>query len=84
MGAMFGWIAIGLIVGVIGKLLMPGRDPGGLVVTSLLGIAGAILAGLGAQVANIHIYGELAAYVAAVIGAVALLLFYRIVMKLRG
>lgn len=83
MGAMFGWIAIGLIVGLIGKFLMPGRDPGGLFVTALLGIAGAILAGLGAQVAGIHFYGVLAGYAAAIIGAVALLVLYRVVMKLR-
>lgn len=84
MGAMFGWIAIGLIIGLIGKFLMPGRDPGGLVVTALLGIAGAILAGLGAQVAGVHRYGELAPYGAAVVGAIALLTLYRIVMKTRG
>ena len=84
MGAMFGWIAIGLVVGLIGKFLMPGRDPGGLVVTALLGIAGAILAGLGAQAAGIHIHGELAAYGAAVVGAIALLMLYRVVMKTRG
>lgn len=84
MGAMFGWIAIGLIVGLIGKFLMPGRDPGGLFVTALLGIAGAILAGLGARVAGIHFYGELAGYAAAVVGAIALLVLYRVVMKSRG
>jgi uncharacterized membrane protein YeaQ/YmgE (transglycosylase-associated protein family) len=42
---MLGWIVFGLIVGVIAKLLMPGRDPGGFIITILLGIAGALLGG---------------------------------------
>lgn len=84
MGALFGWIAVGLIIGLVGKFLMPGRDPGGLVVTALLGIAGAILGGLGAQVAGLHRHGEAISFAAAAISALALLAIYRIVMKIRG
>lgn len=83
MGALFGWIAAGLVVGLIGKFLMPGRDPGGLVVTALLGIAGAILGGLGAQAAGLHHHGEVVTFAAAVVSAVALLAIYRVVMKAR-
>ncbi len=84
MGALFGWIAIGLFIGLVGKFLMPGRDPGGLVVTALLGIAGAMLGGLGAQAAGLHHRDSLATFFVAVAGAVALLVLYRIVMKMRG
>lgn len=84
MGAMFGWIAIGLVIGLIGKFVMPGRDPGGLVVTALLGIAGAILGGLGGKVAGVHLFGAAANLGAAVAGAVVLLILYRVVMHVRG
>lgn len=84
MTAMFGWIAIGLIVGLVGKLIFPGRDPGGLVVPSLMGMAGAILAGLAGQVAGLDLYNQAAGYAVAAVGAVALVVLYRIVVTIRG
>ena len=52
MFGVLGWIVFGLIVGIIAKLVMPGRDPGGFVVTALLGIAGAVLGGLVGRLAG--------------------------------
>ena len=78
------WLLIGLVAGVLGKLLMPGRDPGGFVVTILLGIAGALLAGYVAVILNVSIDGWVRRYGAATIGAVVLLILYRIIMRVRG
>ena len=75
------WIVIGLIAGVLGKLIMPGRDPGGFIVTILLGIAGAFVGGLvvnlfgGAGVTGFNIWSILVA----TLGAIILLAIYRAV-----
>ena len=79
-----GWLLIGLVAGALGKLVMPGRDPGGIVVTILLGIAGALLAKyvmplIGVQVAD----GSWQAYAAATAGAVILLALYRMMIVRR-
>ena len=74
-----GWIVIGLLAGAIAKLLMPGRDPGGCIVTILLGIAGALLAGFIGQSVGWYRPGEGAGFVAAIIGALLLLIVYRVV-----
>lgn len=79
-----GWLLIGLVAGALGKLVMPGRDPGGIVVTILLGIAGALLAKylmplIGVQVAD----GSWQAYGAATAGAVLLLALYRMMIVRR-
>ncbi|WP_414901048.1 GlsB/YeaQ/YmgE family stress response membrane protein [Sphingomonas flavalba] len=74
------WIAIGLVIGVVGKLAMPGRDPGGFIVTILLGIAGALLAGFACRAADIGGDGGLAIHGAAAVGAAVLLILYRLVM----
>lgn len=79
-----GWLLIGLVAGVLGKLLMPGRDPGGFVVTILLGIAGALLAGYVAVILNVGMDGWVRRYGAATIGAVVLLILYRLIMRARG
>ena len=79
----FGWVLIGLVAGVFGKLLMPGRDPGGIVVTILIGIAGALLAGFVAQSAGWPIERGWQSYGAATLGAVALLIVYRLIMTRR-
>lgn len=76
-----GWIVFGLIVGIIAKLVMPGRDPGGLVVTVLLGIAGAVLGGLIGRLVGLYGPGDAAGFVMSTLGAVALLFAYR---KLRS
>jgi uncharacterized membrane protein YeaQ/YmgE (transglycosylase-associated protein family) len=72
-----GWILFGLIVGAIAKLIMPGRDPGGIIVTILLGIAGALLAGFIGQALGLYGPNDAAGYIAAIIGAIALLAIYR-------
>ena len=72
-----GWIFFGLIVGIVGKFLMPGRDPGGFVVTILLGIAGAVLGGYLGKVLGLYREGDPVGFVMAVIGSVILLVLYR-------
>ena len=78
-----GWILIGLVAGVLGKLLTPGRDPGGCLVTILLGIAGALLAGFVGQALHFYAPGQQAGWIAATLGAIALLLLYRLVVRRR-
>jgi len=78
-----GWILIGLIAGGIAKLLMPGRDPGGCIVTILIGIAGAVLAGFIGQSVGWYRPGEGAGFIAAIVGALVILLIYRLIMKRR-
>lgn len=73
-------LLIGLIVGVIAKFLMPGRDPGGFVVTALLGIAGSFIAGYLGRALGWYNEGEPAGFVASVIGAMILLGVYRAVI----
>ena len=72
------WIAIvGFIVGMIAKVLMPGRDPGGLIMTVLLGIAGAFLASLVGRMAGWYVPGSSPGIIASVLGAIVLLWLYR-------
>ena len=78
-----GWIMIGLVAGVLGKLLTPGRDPGGCIVTILLGIAGALLAGFVGQALHFYAPGQPAGWIAATLGAVVILLLYRLVARRR-
>jgi len=86
MGAIIGWIIFGLIAGAIAKLLMPGRDPGGWIVTMLLGIAGAVIGGwIGGM-----LWGSTGAtdwsigsFVLAIAGAVLLLAIYRMIVGRR-
>jgi len=68
--SILGWILFGLVVGVVGKLLMPGRDPGGFVLTILLGIAGALIGGFVGQSLGFYQPGEPAGFVMAVIGSI--------------
>lgn len=72
-----GWVVFGLIVGVIAKLVMPGKDPGGLIVTIGLGIAGALVAGFLGRALGWYQPGEAAGFIMATIGAVLLLFVYR-------
>lgn len=73
------WIIFGLIAGVIAKLLMPGRDPGGCIITILLGVAGAFVGGfIGTQLGFGSVTGfDFRSFLIAVLGAVLLLLIYR-------
>jgi uncharacterized membrane protein YeaQ/YmgE (transglycosylase-associated protein family) len=75
-----GWIVFGLIVGVIAKLLMPGRDPGGMIVTILLGIAGAVLGGFIGRAMGLYGENDAAGIFMSILGAVVLLLGYRMIV----
>jgi uncharacterized membrane protein YeaQ/YmgE (transglycosylase-associated protein family) len=74
-------VVIGLVAGVIAKFLMPGRDPGGFIVTILLGIAGAFVASVLGQSLGWYGPGEGAGLVGAVVGAVLVLVVYRLVAR---
>jgi uncharacterized membrane protein YeaQ/YmgE (transglycosylase-associated protein family) len=71
------WIIFGAIVGVVAKFLMPGRDPGGFVITILLGIAGALLGGFIGRALGLYQEGDPVGFIMAVIGAIVLLVLYR-------
>lgn len=77
------WIIIGGLAGLIAKLLMPGRDPGGCIVTILLGIAGALIAGWIGHAIGWYRTGEGAGFIAAIVGAVIILVIYRLVAARR-
>ena len=72
-----GWIFFGLIVGIIGKLLMPGRDPGGFIITTILGIVGALVGGFLGRVLGLYREGDPVGFVMAIIGSIVLLVLYR-------
>jgi uncharacterized membrane protein YeaQ/YmgE (transglycosylase-associated protein family) len=77
-------LIIGLIVGAIAKLLMPGRDPGGLIITMLLGIAGSVIAGFLGRALGIYHAGDAGpGIIASVIGAVLVLAIYRAASRRR-
>jgi uncharacterized membrane protein YeaQ/YmgE (transglycosylase-associated protein family) len=76
MFGVLGWIIFGLIVGVIAKLLMPGRDPGGFIITVLLGIAGAVVGGFLGRALGFYGPGEAAGFLMSLVGAVILLFIY--------
>jgi uncharacterized membrane protein YeaQ/YmgE (transglycosylase-associated protein family) len=75
--AILGWILFGLIVGALAKLVMPGRDPGGLIVTILLGIVGALVGGFIGRLLGLYQQGESAGFIMATIGAIVILFIYR-------
>jgi uncharacterized membrane protein YeaQ/YmgE (transglycosylase-associated protein family) len=78
------WLLIGLVAGALGKLIMPGKDPGGIIVTILLGIAGALLAFYLTPMLGIEVRDSgWESYAAATAGAVVLLALYRLVMTRR-
>ena len=78
MVGILGWILFGLIVGLIAKLIMPGRDPGGIIVTMLLGIVGAVLGGFLGR--SLGFYGpqQAAGWLMAIVGAIVVLMLYRV------
>jgi uncharacterized membrane protein YeaQ/YmgE (transglycosylase-associated protein family) len=76
-----GWILFGLVVGIVAKLLMPGRDPGGLIITTLLGIVGAVLGGFLGRSLGLYGPGEPAGFLMATLGAVVLLFLYRMLRR---
>jgi len=74
-------IIVGLVVGAVAKLLMPGKDPGGFIVTILLGIAGAFIASYLGQAVGWYKPGQSAGFIMSVVGAIILLLLYRLIFK---
>ena len=75
--SILGWIVFGFIVGVIAKLLMPGRDPGGFIITIAIGIVGALIGGFLGRVLGIYREGDPVGFIMAVIGSIILLWIYR-------
>ena len=80
---LFGQAVFGLVVGALAKLIMPGRDPGGIIVTILLGIAGAVLGGFVGRAFGFYREGEPAGWVMAFLGSVLLLFLYRLMVGRR-
>ena len=70
-------IIIGLVIGALAKLLMPGKDPGGFIITILLGIAGSFIAGFIGRTLHWYSQGQAAGFIASVVGAILLLILYR-------
>jgi uncharacterized membrane protein YeaQ/YmgE (transglycosylase-associated protein family) len=76
-------LIIGLIVGAVAKLIMPGRDPGGILVTMLIGIAGAFLGTMLGRGLGLYAEGESAGFIMSVVGSIVLLFLYRLVTRRR-
>ena len=77
----FAWICFGLVVGVIAKLLMPGRDPGGFIVTMALGVAGALVGGSIGRAMGFYGPNQGAGWLMSILGAVILLFIYRMMVR---
>jgi uncharacterized membrane protein YeaQ/YmgE (transglycosylase-associated protein family) len=73
------WVVFGLVVGIVAKFIMPGQDPGGIVLTICLGIAGAVLGGWLGRVFGLYRPGEATGFIMAVVGAIAILALYRVI-----
>lgn len=82
--AVLSWIVFGLIVGALAKLVMPGDDPGGIIVTILLGVAGAMVGGLLGRALGFYGEGEPAGYIMSIAGAIVLLALYRMMTRRRA
>ena len=79
-----GWLVAGLIVGALAKLVMPGNDPGGIIVTIVLGIVGAMLGGGIGRALGFYAPGQPAGWIMSILGAVLLLFLYRQVFGRAG
>ncbi|HEX8533693.1 MAG TPA: GlsB/YeaQ/YmgE family stress response membrane protein [Allosphingosinicella sp.] len=79
----FGWIIIGALAGLLAKAIMPGRDPGGCIVTILLGIGGALVAGFIGNAVGWYSQGQAGGFIAATLGAILILFVYRLLMRRR-
>jgi uncharacterized membrane protein YeaQ/YmgE (transglycosylase-associated protein family) len=84
MFGVIGWIIFGLIVGALAKLVMPGRDPGGIIVTILLGIAGALIGGYIGRALNWYGPNDSAGFLMSLLGAIVLLAIYRVIVGRRA
>jgi uncharacterized membrane protein YeaQ/YmgE (transglycosylase-associated protein family) len=76
-------LIIGLIIGALAKLIMPGRDPGGIIVTMLLGIAGSFIGGIIGRALGLYGPGQGAGFIVSVLGAILLLWIYRLIVSHR-
>jgi uncharacterized membrane protein YeaQ/YmgE (transglycosylase-associated protein family) len=76
-------LVIGLVIGALAKLIMPGKDPGGVIITMLIGIAGSVIAGFLGRAAGWYGEGQEAGFLASVLGAVILLAIYRLIVGRR-
>ena len=83
MFGILGWIVFGVIVGLIAKLLMPGRDPGGFIITMLLGIVGAVVGGFVGRALGMYQPNEPAGLIMSIVGAVVVLAIYRMAVGRR-
>ena len=81
--AILSWIVFGLVVGIIAKVLMPGKDPGGFIVTILLGIAGALIGGFIGRAMGFYGPGQSAGWLMSIGGAIILLALYRMLVRRR-
>jgi uncharacterized membrane protein YeaQ/YmgE (transglycosylase-associated protein family) len=76
-------LIIGLVIGAIAKFIMPGKDPGGIIVTMLIGIVGALIAGFLGRALGWYHEGEPAGFIASIVGAILLLIVYRMIVGRR-
>ena len=79
--SLLGTVVFGLIVGALAKLVMPGRDPGGIFVTMLLGVAGAVVGGFIGRQLGFYGAGDSAGFIMSTLGAIALLSLYRMIIR---
>jgi uncharacterized membrane protein YeaQ/YmgE (transglycosylase-associated protein family) len=79
--AILSWIVFGLIVGALAKLIMPGDDPGGIIVTILIGIAGAVVGGFIGRAMGFYGPNQVAGYLMSILGGIVLLAIYRMVAR---
>ena len=83
MFGVLGWMLFGLIVGAIAKLVMPGRDPGGIIVTMAIGIVGALIGGWLGRAVGWYGPNDGAGYIVSILGAILLLWIYRMIVARR-
>jgi uncharacterized membrane protein YeaQ/YmgE (transglycosylase-associated protein family) len=83
MFGILGWIVFGLIVGIVAKFLMPGRDPGGIIVTMLLGIVGAVFGGFIGRSLGMYGANQGAGFLMSIVGAIVVLFIYRLMVGRR-
>jgi uncharacterized membrane protein YeaQ/YmgE (transglycosylase-associated protein family) len=81
--AILSWIVFGLVIGIIAKLLMPGKDPGGFIITMLLGIAGALVGGFIGRAMGFYGPNQSAGWLVSILGAIILLALYRMLVRRR-
>jgi uncharacterized membrane protein YeaQ/YmgE (transglycosylase-associated protein family) len=84
MFGVLGWIVFGVIVGAVAKLLMPGRDPGGVIITMLLGIVGAVVGGFLGRALGLYGPNDPVGFLMSVLGAIVVLGLYRMAVGRRS